>query len=169
MSSTDQNLFKMPISASILARLQYQHQTVKELIAGIPEDRLRQRVNPDKWSAFENIAHLAAYQPVFIGRLKKMQEEPSPVFERYKAGNDPLFPGYLEKSLQELLTDLDEKRSVIIAELTGMDEATLRRTGRHPSYGLFAISQWADFFLLHEAHHLYTIFMMVQELRAKQE
>jgi hypothetical protein len=155
----------MPLSASILARLQYQHQTIHELIQGLPEEVIRRRVNPDKWSAFENVAHLAAYQPVFIGRLGRMRKEASPEFERYVAEKDPLYPGYLERPLPALLADIEEKRSLIFAELTGMSEETLQRTGLHPKYGLFTVGQWAEFFLLHEAHHLYTIFLQVQELR----
>ena len=155
----------MPLSTSILARLQYQHQTIRELIGSLPEDTLQQRTNPDKWSAFENIAHLAAYQPVFIGRLERMRNEPSPEFERYVAGKDPLFPAYLERSLSDLLAEIEEKRSIIFSELTGMNEETLRKAGLHPSYGLFTIGQWAEVFLLHEAHHLYVIFQQVQEQR----
>jgi hypothetical protein len=155
----------MSLSASILARLQYQHQTIHELINGLREATLRQRANPDKWSAFENIAHLAAYQPVFIRRLERMQDELSPEFERYIAEKDPLFPAYLERSPDVLFADIEEKRSFIFSELTGMSEETLRRTGLHPRYGLFTIAQWAEFFLLHEAHHLYTLFLQVQEQR----
>jgi hypothetical protein len=155
----------MPLSASILARLQYQHQTIQELIQGLPEEVIRRRVNPDKWSAFENIAHLAAYQPVFIGRLERMRKEPSPEFERYVAEKDPLFPAYMDRSLSVLLADIEERRSLIFSELTGMNEEILRRTGLHPSYGLFTIGQWAEVFLLHEAHHQYIIFQQVQGLR----
>jgi hypothetical protein len=155
----------MPLSDSILARLQYQHQTIQELILGLPEEVIRRRVNPDKWSAFENIAHLAAYQPVFIGRLERMRKEPSPEFERYVAEKDPLFPAYLERPLSALFGEIGEKRSLIFSELTGMTEETLRKTGLHPRYGLFTVAQWAEFFLLHESHHLYTLFLQVQELR----
>jgi hypothetical protein len=155
----------MPLSASILARLQFQHQTIQELITGLPEETLRQRVREDKWSAFENIAHLAAYQPVFIRRLERMRSEACPEFERYVAEKDPLFPAYLDRSLSSLLTDIGEKRALIFSELTGMSDEMLQKKGLHPSYGLFTVGQWADFFLLHEAHHLYTIFQMANGLR----
>jgi hypothetical protein len=155
----------MPLSASVLARLRYQHQTIVELIDDLPEETLRRRVHPDKWSAFENIAHLAAYQPVFFARIGRMRRGDSPVFERYVAEADPLYPGYLDRSLEELLNDIEGERSRIVTELTGMNEAMLQRTGLHPKYGRFTLAKWAEFFLLHEAHHLYTLFMLVQELR----
>jgi hypothetical protein len=155
----------MPLSASILARLQFQHQTIQELIIGLPEETLRQRVHPDKWSAFENIVHLAAYQPVFIRRLERMQTEASPEFERYVAEQDPLFLSYLERPLSSLLTDIDEKRAFIFSELSGMSDEMLGKKGLHPLYGLFSVGQWADFFLLHEGHHLFIIFKLAGDQR----
>lgn len=155
----------MSLSASTLSRLEYQHLTIRDLIGNTPENDLRRNVHPGKWSAFENIAHLAAYQPIFQLRLERMQAENDPEFERYVAADDPQFATALTRSLGELLIDIDEKRSILIAELKGMDDQTLARTGLHPRYGRFAISDWTEFFLLHEAHHLYTIFMLVRDLQ----
>jgi hypothetical protein len=155
----------MSLSASALSRLEFQHQTIRELIRNTTEERLRHRVQPDKWSAFENIAHLAAYQPIFLARLKKMQEETAPEFSRYIADQDPNFPAALTKTSDQLLTDIDEQRTAIITMLTAMDGTTLARQGIHPKYGRFAIREWVEFFLLHEAHHLYAIFMLVQDLQ----
>ena len=162
---THKNKHNMPLSDAIRARIRYQHQAITEIIAGLSEERLKQRINPDKWSAFENIAHLTAYQPMFIKRLERIQQESAPVFERYVAEKDPLFPGYLDKPLAALLSEIDARRGTIIAILEAMDEATLQRTGVHPRYGTLSIPQWTEFFLLHEAHHLFTTFILVQELR----
>ena len=71
----------MPLSDSILSRLQYQYKTIDELISDLSEEQIKQRINPDKWSTFENIVHLAAYQPTFIRRLNLMLNENEPLFE----------------------------------------------------------------------------------------
>jgi hypothetical protein len=155
----------MPLSASALSRLEFQHQTIRELIRNTTEPDLHRRVQPDKWSAFENIAHLAAYQPMFLARLKKMQEETDPEFSRYVAEQDPNFPPTLAMTLAQVLTDIDQQRTTLITTLTAMDDTTLARNGIHPKYGRFAIREWVEFFLLHEAHHLYTIFMLVRDLQ----
>jgi len=154
----------MSLSLSALSRLEFQHQTIRDLIRNIPEETLRRRIHPDKWSAFENIAHLAAYQPIFLQRLERMQNESDPQFDRYVADLDPQFASTIENPLEQLLADIDDKRVRLIARLKGMDAVTLDRMGIHPKYGRFAIKEWTEFFLLHEAHHLYTIFMLVQDL-----
>lgn len=189
----------MPLSASIRTRLQYQQETLSELIADLSEPELKQRVNPDKWSAFEHLAHLAAYQPVFIKRLERIGaqgrlpvsagSEGPPTFERYVADNDPQFPVYLGKTVPELLADIAVNRARITAIFAGADGRgdadadaaggrgadgesrtagiDLLLTGRHPKYGLLTTVQWTEFFLLHEAHHLFSIFMLVQDLRSR--
>jgi hypothetical protein len=155
----------MPISNSVMTRLQYQHETLPAMIEGFTEDRLKYRVNPGKWSAFENIAHLAAYQPVFAGRIERLESENDPAFERYLAENDPMFATYLGRALNELTSTIVIDRSAITARLKGMTESALRRTGLHPKFGRLTMIEWAEFFLLHEAHHLFTIFMLVRDLR----
>jgi len=147
------------------ARLIHQHETIRDLIAGLPIKTLQHRILPDKWSVFENIVHLAAYQPVFILRLERITREPSPAFERYVAEQDPAFPSYLGKSLEDLLGHIDDSRTVILSRLEEGGETLLARTGLHPRYGLLTGREWTEFFLLHEAHHLYTIFMLVRDLR----
>ena len=155
----------MALSASIQARLRYQHETIRELIGNLSEQQLRQRIDPAKWSAFENIAHLACYQPLFLHRIQRMREESNPFFPRYTADSHPEFPGYVEQSLGRLLGVIVTDRQTLIGELGGMDEVMLQRTGQHARYGQFPLAKWVEFFLLHESHHLYAIFMMVQELR----
>lgn len=155
----------MPLTPSALTRLQYQHTTIHELISGLTEAQLKHAVQPGKWSAFDNIAHLACYQPVFLLRLERIQSEHSPAFDRYVADNDPLFSDYRDLSLPELIRGIDARRTVIFSKLQGMGEDDLKKIGLHPRYGSLDVVKWTEFFLLHEAHHLYTIFMLVQELR----
>jgi len=157
----------MPLSSSVQARLKYQHETLNELTKGLTEEQLKERINPDKWSAFENIVHLAAYQPSFLQRLQLITHKNNPLFERYIADNDPVFHQYMAWSVKELLEDLSTQRFLINNHITNLGETTLRREGIHPLYGSFSINQWADFFLLHEAHHLFTIFMLTAALRKR--
>jgi hypothetical protein len=155
----------MPLSPSILARLTFQHKTIDELITGLEQNQLSNRVNPDKWSAFENIVHLAAYQPTFIQRINLMLSEDEPLFERYVADNDPVFHESLKKPLLQLLNDIAADRQKILNLLEELNETQLKRGGRHKAYGLITLAVWCDFFLLHEAHHLWTIFQLTAALR----
>ncbi|WP_207511166.1 DinB family protein [Longitalea luteola] len=152
----------MSLSASVCSRLQHQHESILELLNGFSEDELKQRIHKDKWSAFEQLAHLVSYQPVFLQRMQKIQAENEPVFDRYKADDDPAFKACCRRSVAELLADLSGQRTSIIKHLMTLTGAAVNRTGRHPVYGLLTVTEWTEFFLLHEAHHIFSIFMLTR-------
>jgi len=156
----------MAISASLDARLKLQHETIAELVVGFSEETLKRHVVPDKWSAFEQVVHLASYQPTFIDRLALIKTGQRPLFQRYVAENDPLFYRYLEKSLAELLKITGADRSVIYDTVKGLHGDQLQQKGIHPKYGEMTVPQWAEFFVLHEAHHLWNIAQLVSALRS---
>ena len=150
------------LSPSQQTRLQHQHESIIEINKGIGEQELRIRPATGKWSAFENMAHLAAYQPAFIERLKKIQKEDSPSFARYVAEEDPLFEECCAMELGQLHEHLFTNRFLIGNLVSGLKEVELRKVGRHLVFGALDLTQWIEFFLLHEAHHLFTIFKLLR-------
>jgi hypothetical protein len=152
----------MALSASVNTRLKHQHETIHELLNGFSDDHLKQRIHTDKWSVHEQVAHLVTYQPLFIQRLKRIEQENNPLFERYVADNDPAFIASCQRPLAELLHQLQQQRSLILEYLLAVPDDTLGKTGRHPKYGQLTIVEWTEFFLLHEAHHLFSIFMLTR-------
>ena len=159
----------MNLSLSLQSRLQYQHQTVSELILGFDEDRLKVRTIPEKWSPFENITHLVSYQMIFQTRIEKILTERNPVFERYVAENDPVFYEYLKETPKSLLQKLCTIREHICKQLNELHPQELSRIGHHPKFGALTLVQWTEFFLLHEAHHLFTLFKLLTEAEAPSE
>jgi hypothetical protein len=115
----------------------------------------------DKWSIHENIAHLAKYQPVFLDRIRKILTNETPEFEAYKAEDDDEFEIYCAFTTYELLKKISHDREIIFQLITNLPPDKLERTGTHPKYGKLTVLDWTEFFLLHEAHHLFTIFRLV--------
>lgn len=150
----------MQMPSSISTRLQYQHKSLIEIIDGLSDDQIRRQVNTGKWSIFENIVHLSTYQHVFIHRVKLILENTQPAFDRYTAEGDPLFLDNCLKSTREIMQDLLTTRKEMSAGLLSFSETDFGKTGIHPVYGSMNLIEWMNFFLLHEAHHLFTIFKM---------
>ncbi len=150
------------LSQSQTCRLQFQHQTVSDLIEGRSEEQLRLRAIPDKWSVFENLAHLVSYQPVFQLRISRILTESNPSFDRYIADTDPAFEACTQKPLEQLVQNLALVRNEIWQTIRALREDELSRVATHPKFGLLDIVQWTDFFLLHEAHHLFTMFQLLK-------
>jgi len=155
----------MALSTSITTRLEYQHKSLLDIIEGLSDEEIRWQIIPGKWSIFENIVHLATYQRAFIKRVDQILGEEKPQFPRYVAESDPLFHDNCSKVTREIIQDLITTRREIIAKIFSLKDKELSRIGIHLAFGEMTIIMWLNFFLLHEAHHLFTIFKLVPELR----
>ena len=155
----------MQMQSYLSTRLQYQHKSLIDSIDGLSDEMIRRQVIPGKWSIFENMVHLQTYQHVFCDRVKKMLEENNPTFPRYVADTDPDFLSNCKKETREIMGDLITTRKEMSTERLSLKDEDMVRTGTHPVFGTMSIAQWLDFFLLHEAHHLFTIFKMAVELK----
>jgi len=51
----------------------------------------------------------------------------------------------------------------VIHQVSGLSDEQLTRTGLHPVLGEMDIPLWLEFFLLHEAHHLYAILFRLRD------
>lgn len=136
----------MSLPASVSSRLQHQHEAIQDLLNGFSEEQLKQRIQKDKWSAFEQLAHLTSYQPVFLQRVQLIEQEDNPLFDRYAADDDPAFTECCKKSLDELLNSLATQRIIIYNHLMTLSGTSLMKAGRHPKYGLLTIPEWTEFF-----------------------
>jgi hypothetical protein len=118
---------------------------------------MKARLNPDKWSAHEHLAHLALHNEVSARRIRAMLEEDSPRLASYKAETEPAWPGLVSMSGDDLLRHFQLTREALVGIVRDCAPDQLRRAGIHYQFGAMNIGQWLDFFLLHEAHHFYAI------------
>lgn len=151
--------------SSVSTRLHYQHKVLMDIIDGYGDDEIRRQAIPGKWSIFENIVHLQTYQHIFSDRVQQIIGGQNPVFPRYSADGDPLFLDNCGRSTREVMQDLISKRKDMVAWMTQLNGPDLAKTGVHPHFGQMNMLRWMNFFLLHEAHHLFTIFKLGAELR----
>lgn len=155
----------MQMPSSVSTRLQYQHKSLLDIIDDLSDEQIRMHIHPGKWSIFENIVHLQTYQHTMVKRIRQILDEESPAFGVYTAEADPLFLENCSKSSREIMQDLLTTRKEMSAGILSFKETDLEKTGIHPKYGKMNIVQWLNFFLLHEAHHLFTIFKLTAELK----
>ena len=153
----------MGLPESTWLRLKTQLDCLPTVLAGIAEGALERRPSPDKWSARENLAHLARYQKIFLGRLNRMAAEDRPVLPRYRAEDDPEWPQWMDCTESEIFDSLQGQRKELIRQIGKLSDGELARTGTHSRFGEMSITQWVEFFLLHEAHHLLVVMQRTRE------
>ena len=157
----------MPIYKSLSDRLRNQHEAIGNIIVGKNAERLNFHPAPGKWSIHDNIAHLAKYQPMFQGRINTILKEDNPFFDRYKAEDDLNFETWRSYDTKRLLNILTTDREKFFDLVTNLPDDKVIRIGTHGKYGKLTIIQWTEFFLLHEAHHIFTIFQLANDIGTK--
>ena len=153
----------MKVYSSLIDRLKTQHQTIENILAAIDFRRITTRPQPNKWSIHDNIAHLVRYQLIFTDRINQILLKETPSFGRYKAEEDPEFENWRALNIDTLIKQLHTERRTIYDLVTTLTEAGINRVGIHKKYGPLNIIQWTEFFLLHEAHHIFTIFQLAHD------
>ncbi len=158
----------MQLSQATVSRLKQQHLSLTGLLEGLNVEQILEPGAENKWSIHQQLAHLVSYQPVFKSRLQIILETFNASFERYSADADPEFILAQRFDLTELMERLNRDRADLYLYISGMNSSELVRKGRHPVYGNLNVCQWTEFFLLHEAHHLFAIFRLANVLRKKE-
>jgi uncharacterized damage-inducible protein DinB len=148
------------LSKSQQARLNFQHDAIDEMLVHTPPEKISKEIQAGKWSIQENIAHLSRYQEIFIERIHLILTGKLPAFARYSAEEDPEFANTRIKSYPDLMQDLKKNRQEIIGLLRTLPDQELKKTGSHPVMGSLELTEWIEFFLLHEAHHMMTIYKL---------
>ena len=150
-------------NSSRLQRCETQLQDfLNEALRGVPPEALSQRANPGKWSARENLAHLARYHQVFLERMDRILNEPNPKFGRYRAEDDPEWAKWQALAGSQVLANLSSLRTKLMARLRSLSDQDFQRTGTHPKFGEMTLALWLEFFLVHEGHHLLTVLQLVR-------
>ena len=129
---------------------------------GIAAETILQPPASGKWSANEHLAHLARYHEVFLERVDRILKEHKPVFTRYRAEEDPEWERWRRLAYKEIAAELAAEREKLIARLKPLYDSDYERVGLHSKFGEMPLALWLEFFLVHEAHHLYAVLQLVK-------
>jgi uncharacterized damage-inducible protein DinB len=150
----------------LLSRLQRCETQLQDFLAvtlsGVSLETLREKPVSGKWSAHEQLAHLARYHQIFLQRIDCILTEDAPEFPRYRAEGDPEWPAWTGLPTPQLLVRISSMRAKLMARLQSLSKEDFERTGVHPKFGAMSLSLWLEFFLVHEAHHLYAVLQLVR-------
>jgi len=145
----------MPLPESLAVRLATQLDSLNLVLGNATPAALKTRPNSGKWSAHENLAHLVQHHHATMGRIRRILAEDRPQLPSYSAEKDPDWPALSAESTEEVRRKLLAARQEMLALTNGLSPEQSSRIGIHPAFGPMTLAQWLDFFLIHEAHHLY--------------
>jgi hypothetical protein len=154
--------FPVRLAREIMSRLEGMPARAEWLVRPVASSVATRRVGSG-WSILENVGHLAdTDRDLFIPRL-----------DQFEAGAERLRPADMtnratwgarhnERPIDEVLSEVRERRLAIVARLGGYDEAFLARTALHPRLGTpMRVVDLCFFKAEHDDYHL----ARVRELR----
>jgi uncharacterized damage-inducible protein DinB len=156
-------MIMLPKSARL--RLETQLDVVPLLLREAAAEALMARTASGEWSPHENLAHLARHHAIFLERIHRIIAEEAPKLARYRAEDDSSWSEWSSLSTDKIITRLNTLRAEIVQFIKGLSDEESDRVGIHPLLGEMDLTHWLEFFLLHEAHHLYKVMIRLGETR----
>jgi hypothetical protein len=153
------------VTSSTVRRLETQLLALPAILGDATPDEIDARPPSGKWSARENLAHLARHHEVMLERLRRIVAEKAPLLERYRAEDDAGWPQWSARSTRDVLRALPRLRARLVARVRSLSRAQAARVGVHSRFGPMTVERWLEFFLVHEAHHLYVVFGRLADAR----
>jgi DinB superfamily len=142
-------------------RFTLQQKTLESMVGSISEEALHAHPQGGKWGAFEHLAHLSHYQEITLARLADLIAGAATTdVTPYRSEEDPEFLAWCALPTKELMDRYHTARHALLSELQEADIKKVTHVLVHPTYGRLDVAGLIDFFLHHEAHHLYQVFRL---------
>lgn len=144
-------------NAKIVEQIGLAPQMLRDLLAEMPRERVKQRPAPSKWSAHEHAVHLAVVDPLFVTRLDSMLAEQEPLVVPYTPPVDDEGGALLVHDLGGTLDSFEIGRERLVQRLRRLEERQWERSAKHPDYQRYNVRIMFRHAVLHDMLHCYRI------------
>jgi uncharacterized damage-inducible protein DinB len=159
-------IFDQPLGVfpAIVERLRGTPARAAELVAGVPEDVLRNRVH-EKWSVKEHVGHLVDLEAMDEKRLREFQNHVT-VLSPADIGNRTSEEGkHRETPIDEIVTRMRIGRIALVQQLEELTNDEIAILAVHPRLRMpMRLLDWAYFVAEHDDHHLAWVTRIIREL-----
>ncbi len=139
----------------ILEGLRRSGPILSAFIGSIPEAQMNRRRADGVWTIAAHAGHLAQVQPMLLERIRRFRNEAQPCFTPYLPGADKKEDQPVAMAPEEVLQTFNRHREQQVTELAAADDATWKKTARHPEYTHYSLYILARHILMHDHWHMY--------------
>ena len=143
--------------AAVIAALENAPSLIVPLVREVPEEVLKRRPAPGRWSAHEHACHLADVHALFFKRLEQFLTEERPRIKPFDPGTQRPDGELLEVDLGEALSRFAEDRRRLVARLRGLPPEVWGREAEHGEYSHYSVLIMFRHLALHDCLHAYRI------------
>jgi hypothetical protein len=127
------------------------------LIREVPAALIKRRPSAARWSAHEQVCHLAHVHGLFFSRLDQMLREPAPVITPYDPAvadpDDFLMRMDLDDAVQAFVSD----RERLVERIRLLSETEWEKRADHGEYNQYSVFIMLRHLALHDFLHAYRI------------
>ncbi len=124
---------------------------LRELVAAVPQERLRVRGEGGTFAAIEQAWHLADLEVEGYGeRIRRILDEESPELQDFRGDVVAEQRKYLELEIEPALRRFEEARA---KNVVALERADLQRAGNQEGVGRVTLARIAEIMAEHDAGH----------------
>lgn len=126
---------------------------LRDAVAGMSDEQLREREAPGRWSALEVIRHLADTEMVYSYRMRMSVAQPGSAMPAYDQDRWATELRYNEDDPERALRELEALRSANLAWLATLSDEELDRAGVHEERGRESVRRSIELLAAHDLVH----------------
>jgi DinB superfamily len=127
---------------------------LETMLRDLPEDLLRWKPAPERWSIAEVLGHLADLELLYADRTRRIVTEENPVLQKYDAAGTVLIGDYTHGSATENLAVFIRIRRSTIILLRSIPADSGEREATHSELGNITLHQMLSEWASHDLGHL---------------
>jgi hypothetical protein len=126
---------------------------LRHLLDGITDEEADFRADPDRFTLREAVAHLADWEPIFLGRFVRTVDEDRPLIHGLDEGELAVRNDYGSKDIHTELDRYEKGRADTIAYLSSLPDSAWPRLADRDEIGLVDLEFLVGLLPLHDAYH----------------
>ena len=127
------------------------------MIREVPQQILRRRPSPAKWSAYEHAVHLSQSDASFRARLDLILSTPEPFIDVIENSPEDEAGALLDVDLDESLDRYVRERASLVERLKKLSPDEWQKTAVHEAFDHYSVFIMFRHVLNHEMLHAYRI------------
>jgi hypothetical protein len=127
---------------------------LETMLRNLPEDLLRWKPAPERWSIAEVLGHLADIEGVYADRTRRIVTEDTPMLEKYDAAGTVVIGDYARGSATENLASFIRIRRSTVILLRSIPAEAAEREAIHTELGGITLHQMLNEWASHDLGHL---------------
>ena len=142
------------MNAYLIRALTFGPEILGELIHRISPEKVDTKADPARFSPREVIAHMADWEPIFLGRLQQAVNEPGSTIIGIDEGVRSIEVGYATKDIKESIAGFRANRAKTLEFLNSLTKEQWTSKFLHSELGEISVYDYANTMGSHDVYHI---------------